>query len=50
VANPHGSDDTWVIIDVVEYIFVKVYFDISSKFVKKYSKFTWMEYKLEYTF
>jgi len=36
VANPHGNDDMWIIIDVVEYIFVMVYFDMSSKFVKEY--------------
>jgi hypothetical protein len=37
VGCPHGSDDVWFFTNAVEYIFVKVYFDMSSKSIKEYS-------------
>jgi hypothetical protein len=37
VADPYGSDNVWIFADVVEYIFVKVYCDMSSKSIKEYS-------------
>ncbi len=36
MADPRGNDDMRVFVDMVEHIFVKVYFDMSSKSVKEY--------------
>jgi len=36
VRCPCGSDDVWIIANMANYTFVRVYFNMSSKFVKEY--------------